>query len=72
MPIEKIHPSKHVRKQVQLGLIPAVIGTLYAEGHIGLIKTLGVAEAILLLGALILIQIYLIAARFKFDFQGVY
>jgi hypothetical protein len=47
-----------------------VVGAIQAEGAKGLIGAFGVAESITLLGALIVVQVYLILARVQFDFRG--
>lgn len=70
MKIKKAVRSERVRKRVQLGAFPVVVGAIQAEGAKGLIGAFGVAESITLLGALIVVQVYLILARVQFDFRG--
>ena len=59
--------SGHVRKRVQLGIVPIVVGTITSMGATELIDLIGVAGAITLLAALIAVQAYLIVARVRFD-----
>lgn len=69
MRMKEVIQSQNVRKKAQLGVMPTVIGAIFALGPQGLIGAYGVTESILILGALIVAQIYLIAARIQFDFR---
>ncbi len=59
--------SEHVRKRVQLGIVPLVVGLVTSMGATGLIDLMGVAEALALVGVLIAVQMYLIVARVRLD-----
>jgi hypothetical protein len=62
--------SEQMRKRVQLGMIPVVVGSINSMGANGLIELTGVAQAIALLGLLIVVQVYLIVARIRVDILG--
>jgi len=62
--------SEQVRKRVQLGMIPVLVGAIGSLGADGLIELAGVAQAIAVLGLLIGVQIYLIVARVRVDLLG--
>lgn len=62
--------SEHVRKRVQLGIVPVVVGSVISMGATDLLELVGFEGAVALLAALTLIQMYLIAARVRFDFLG--
>jgi hypothetical protein len=52
--------SEGVRGPVQSGTIPPVVAGVQTQGASGLIEAFGVAESVVLLGALITVQVYLI------------
>ena len=62
--------SESMRKRVQLGLIPVLVGSISSMGANGLIELAGVAQVIALLGLLIVVQVYLIVARLRIDILG--
>ena len=62
--------SEHARKRVQLGIVPVVVGSVTSMGATDLLELVGFEGAVTLLAALTLIQMYLIAARVRFDFLG--
>ena len=70
MNAKELIKAKWVRKRVQLGVFPIVVGTIQAYGPHALIEMVGISQSIVLLGALILVQVYLILARLQFDFRG--
>jgi hypothetical protein len=72
MHIKAMLLSEHVRKRVQLGIVPIVVGSITAMGATGLIELVGMAEAVSLLVTLIAIQVYLIVARVQFDIRPVF
>ena len=67
MQIKEMLLSEHVRKRVQLGIIPVVVGLVTSMGATGLVDLMGVAEALALVGVLIVVQMYLIVARVRLD-----
>ena len=72
MQMKEMLLSEHVRKRVQLGIAPIVVGSITSMGATGLIELVGVAEAVVLLATLIAIQVYLIVARVQLDIRPVF
>jgi len=72
MQLKEMLLSEHVRKRVQLGIVPIVVGSITSMGATGLIELVGVAEAVVLLATLIAIQVYLIVARVQLDIRPVF
>lgn len=70
MQTKEILLSEHVRRRVQLGIIPVVVGSITSLGAPGLIELVGVAEALVLVGLLAVVQTYLIVARVWIDILG--
>lgn len=68
--MKEIILPESVRKRVQLGTIPVLVGSINSMGANGLIELAGVTQAIAVLGLLIVVQIYLIVARIRVDTLG--
>ena len=62
--------SEHVRRRVQLGVVPVVVGSVTATSATDLIDLVGVGGALALLAVLVAVQTYLIVARVWLDFLG--
>lgn len=62
--------SERVRKRIQLGVMPVAAGLVIQDGGVWLIETAGVAAALAILVVLIVVQVYLIVARLRFDMTG--
>jgi hypothetical protein len=70
MSLNEIIPSSSIQKRAQLGAIPVIVGTIFAQGPQRLFEAYGFSGSITLLSVLIATQVYPIAARIRFDFQG--
>ena len=70
MQTKEILLSEHVRRRVQLGIVPVAVGSITSLGAPELIELVGVAEALVLVGLLAVIQTYLIVARVWIDILG--
>lgn len=70
MQMREILLAEHARKRVQLGIVPLVVGSITSMGAPGLIELVGTAEAMVLVGLLVVVQLYLIAARVWIDHLG--
>lgn len=70
MDMKEIIFSELVRKRVQLGVIPVLVGSVNSMGANGLIELAGVTQAIAILGLLIIVQVSLIVARIRVDTLG--
>lgn len=68
--MKEIILSESVRKRVQLGVIPVLVGSVNSMGANGLIELAGVTQAIAILGLLIIVQVSLIVARIRVDTLG--
>ncbi|MEF8791717.1 MAG: hypothetical protein V5A61_16435 [Haloarculaceae archaeon] len=62
--------SEHVRRRVQLGIVPVVVGSITSMGAPGLVELVGIGSALGLVGLLIAVQAYLILARVWVDLLG--
>lgn len=70
MSMKNVALSEHVRSRVQLGIVPLMVGSITSVGAPGLIELVGTAEALVLVGLLVAVQLYLIAARVWIDLLG--
>lgn len=70
MQMREILLAEHARKRVQLGIVPLVVGSITSMGAPGLIELVGTVEAMVLVGLLVVVQLYLIAARVWIDHLG--
>jgi hypothetical protein len=64
---KEIIRSTRIRSGVQLSIMPGVVASIHQYGAANLIRSVGFAESVILLLALIGIQVYLIVARFRLD-----
>lgn len=71
MQMREILLAEHARKRVQLGIVPLVVGSITSMGAPGLVELVGTAEAMVLVGLLVVVQLYLIAARVWIDHLGI-
>lgn len=71
MQMREILLAEHARKRVQLGIVPLVVGSITSMGAPGLVELVGTAEAMVLVGLLVVVQLYLIVARVWIDHLGI-
>lgn len=69
MHVHSLIRSERIRKGVQLGIVPSLVASVHQHGARNLIRTVGFAESVTLLSAMIVLQLSLILTRFKFDLQ---
>ena len=70
MNIQKLIGSRQAQGKVQLVVLPLLVASITSLGASGLTQMVGEIEALLLVGALISLHIYIIASNIRFDIRG--